>query len=93
MRPEWRPAIRVFRMDTPPRGELQEDARESVILSCPGRHTITGALVAFADAVELHVSVDGRLRRVLRFLTDTAARKHLDRLSRRLQARGYQLSS
>jgi hypothetical protein len=92
MQSEIRPQVRVFRMDTPPRGKLIEDAREVLIRSCPGKHTVTGSLVAFADAVELHLSVDGHLRRVLRFLTDSSARKYLERLIRRLEARGYQSS-
>jgi hypothetical protein len=76
-------------MDTPPRGKLIEDAREAAIFTCPGKHSILIALIAFADAVELEMSVDGRLRRVLRFLTDSGARKYLERVTRRLQARGY----
>lgn len=51
--------------------------------------TVNVVLVALTDAVELEVWADGALRRRSRFLRDTEARKYSERLSARLERRGY----
>ncbi len=51
--------------------------------------TVNLVLVALTDAVEVELYADGTLRRRLRFLRDTEARKYMDRLASRLEARGY----
>jgi hypothetical protein len=51
--------------------------------------TVNVVLVALTDGVELEVWADGALRRRARFLRDTEARKYSERLTVRLQRRGY----
>ena len=51
--------------------------------------TVNLVLVALTDGVEVELYADGTLRRRLRFLRDTEARKYMDRLASRLVARGY----
>ena len=51
--------------------------------------TVNLVLVALTDGVEVELYADGTLRRRLRFLRDTEARKSMDRLASRLIARGY----
>jgi hypothetical protein len=75
----------------PDRTGFAEDGRETVALI--GRHdqTINVVLVALTDGVELEIRADGALRRRLRFLRDTEARKYAERLYGRLARRGYAL--
>ena len=59
------------------------------MLSRPPAAPIRADLIAFIDAVELELFDGGHLRRRWRFLRDAAARRHADRLRRRLERRGY----
>jgi hypothetical protein len=77
-------AIRV-----PARDRIDEDARQSLALLQGCRQTVNVVLVALTDGVELEVWADGALRRRSRYLRDTEARKYSDRLSARLERRGY----
>jgi hypothetical protein len=74
---------------SPPRGSFSEDARESLTLVRRDDQTVNVVLVALTDAVELEVWADGKLRRRMRFLRDTEARKYSERISARLVRRGY----
>jgi hypothetical protein len=71
------------------RGNIHEDARETLATLRGCRQTINVVLVALTDGVELEVWADGSLRRRSRFLRDTQARKYSDRLAQRLSRRGY----
>ena len=51
--------------------------------------TINIVLVALTDAVEVELWADGLLRRRMRFLRDTEARKFSERIAARLHRRGY----
>ena len=73
----------------PRRDEFSEDARESLCLIHRNDQTINVELVALTDGVELEIWADGMLRRRLRFLRDTEARKYSDRIAARLRRRGY----
>jgi hypothetical protein len=76
-------------LHTPARSDITEDARQ-VIASLRGRdQTVNIVLVALTDGVEVEVHADGALRRRLRFLRDSEARKYMDRIAARLAARGY----
>jgi hypothetical protein len=78
------------RRSVPPRrGSFSEDARESLCLLRREDQTVNVVLVALTDAVELEVWADGTLRRRLRFLRDTEARKYGERLSNRLRRRRF----
>ena len=77
------------RFRSPPRGSFSEDARESVSLIHRDDQTINVELVALTDGVELEIWADGLLRRRLRFLRDTEARKYSERVVSRLVRRGY----
>jgi hypothetical protein len=46
-------------------------------------------LVAYADAVELELYSEGRLRRQLRFLRDAGARAYAERICEALGRRGF----
>ena len=72
-----------------PRGDIREDARETLALLRRPDQSINIVLVALTDGVELEVYADGSLRRRLRFLRDTEARKYHDRLVTKLGRRGY----
>jgi hypothetical protein len=74
---------------TTARGQIQEDARETLATLITGTQTINVVLVALSDGVELEVWADGTLRRRARFLRDTQARKYSERLASRLARRGY----
>jgi len=74
---------------SPPRGAFSEDARESLCLLRRDDQTVNVVLVALTDAVELEVWADGTLRRRLRFLRDTEARKYCERLAARLFRRRF----
>jgi hypothetical protein len=68
---------------------ISEDARQ-IIASLRGRdQTVNIVLVALTDGVEVELHADGALRRRLRFLRDSEARKYMDRIAARLAARGY----
>lgn len=71
------------------RGDIHEDARQTVAMLRACSQTINMVLVALSDGVELEVWADGSLRRRARFLRDTEARKYSDRLAGRLVRRGY----
>jgi hypothetical protein len=73
----------------PARDHIDEDARETVALLQGCRQTVNVVLVALTDGVELEVWADGALRRRSRFLRDTEARKYSERLTTRLERRGY----
>ena len=73
----------------PARGNLSEDGRQSMAILRNAAQTVNLVLVALTDAVEVELYADGTLRRRLRFLRDTEARKYMDRLASRLIARGY----
>jgi hypothetical protein len=73
----------------PVRGVLSEDGRQSIALLRRTDQTVNLVLVALTDGVEVELYADGTLRRRLRFLRDTEARKYMDRLASRLVARGY----
>ncbi|HWK11561.1 MAG TPA: hypothetical protein VNR64_15995 [Vicinamibacterales bacterium] len=77
------------RSSSPPRESFSEDARESLTLLHRDDQTINLVLVALTDGVELEIWADGLLRRRLRFLRDTEARKYSERLSARLLRRSY----
>jgi len=77
------------RLSPPRRGSFSEDARESVCLIHRDNQTINVELVALTDGVELEIWADGLLRRRLRFLRDTEARKYCERVASRLTRRGY----
>lgn len=72
------------------RGGIHEDARETLALMRGCRQTVNVVLVALTDAVELEIWADGSLRHRSRFLRDTEARKYSDRLTARLERRGYE---
>ena len=73
----------------PARDRIDEDGRQTLVLLQGCRQTVNVVLVALTDAVELEVWADGTLRRRSRFLRDTEARKYSDRLTARLERRGY----
>jgi len=75
---------------TPVRDSIHEDARQTLTTLRGCRQTISVVLVALTDGVELEIWADGSLRRRCRFLRDTEARKHSERLAGRLLRRGYQ---
>ena len=77
------------RLSSPQRDSFSEDARESLSLLRRDDQTLNIVLVALTDGVELEVWADGALRRRLRFLRDTEARKYAERLSSRLIRRGF----
>lgn len=77
------------RVSSPRRDSFSEDARESLSLVHRNDQTINVDLVALTDAIELEIRADGLLRRRLRFLRDTEARKYCERLAARLLRRGY----
>lgn len=72
------------------RGAITEDARETLARLRRPNQTISLVLVALTDGIELEIWVDGLLRRRSRFLRDTEARKHTDRLVARLTSRGFE---
>jgi hypothetical protein len=82
---------RPFRDRAPRRGTVSEDGRESIALLHRADQTVNVVLVALTDAVEVELYADGSLRRRLRFLRDSEARKYTDRLASRLRLRGYAL--
>jgi hypothetical protein len=71
------------------RAGISEDARESLAILHRHDQTVNLVLVALTDGVEVEVFADGALRRRLRFLRDSEARKYMDRLAVRLATRGY----
>jgi hypothetical protein len=71
------------------RDGFHEEARQSLGLLRADGQTINVVLVALSDGVELEVWADGALRRRSRFLRDTEARKYSERLTTRLERRGY----
>ncbi len=73
----------------PARDHIDEDGRQSLAFLQGGRQTVNMVLVALTDGVEVEVWADGALRRRSRFLRDTEARKYSDRLTSRLERRGY----
>jgi len=76
-------------IQVPARDRIDEDARQTLALLHGDRQTVNMVLVALTDGVELEVWADGALRRRSRFLRDTEARKYSDRLTARLERRGY----
>ena len=73
----------------PARDRIDEDARQSLAFLHGCRQTVNMVLVALTDGVELEIWADGTLRRRARFLRDTEARKYSERLTARLERRGY----
>lgn len=73
----------------PERGDFAEDGRESLAIVGRPDQTINLVLIALTDGIELEIRADGELRRRLRFLRDTEARKYADRLCGRLSRRGF----
>ncbi|HEY2434761.1 MAG TPA: hypothetical protein VGI12_18965 [Vicinamibacterales bacterium] len=73
----------------PVRHGIQEDGRETLARLVGDAQTINVVLVALTDGIELEIWADGALRRRSRFLRDTEARKHSERLAGRLTRRGY----
>jgi hypothetical protein len=73
----------------PTRGAVNEDARQTLAMLRGCSQTVNVVLVAFTDGVEIEIWADGSLRRRSRFLRDSEARKYCERLSVRLQRRGY----
>lgn len=71
------------------RDGIHEDARQTLAVLRGCSQTVNLVLVALTDGVELEIWADGTLRRRARFLRDTEARKHSDRLCARLTRRGY----
>jgi hypothetical protein len=91
---QWLLRTRLDHMRRPPvrphvRDGIHEEARQTLAMLRGCRQTINVVLVALSDGVELEVWADGTLRRRSRFLRDTEARKHFERLSGRLLRRGY----
>jgi hypothetical protein len=80
---------RTYTARGPVRGVLTEDGRQTIALLRRTDQTVNLVLVALTDGVEVEVYADGTLRRRLRFLRDTEARKYMDRVASRLVARGY----
>jgi hypothetical protein len=76
-------------VQAPARDRIDEDARQTLAMLHGCRQTVNMVLVALTDGVELEIWVDGALRRRARFLRDTEARKHSERLAGRLERRGY----
>jgi hypothetical protein len=76
-------------VQSPARDHIDEDGRQTVALLQGCNQTVNVVLVALTDGVELEVWADGALRRRSRFLRDTEARKHCERLTARLERRGY----
>ena len=72
-----------------PRGDIHEDGRQTLAMLRACSQTVNMVLVALSDGVELEVWADGSLRRRSRYLRDTEARKHSERLAERLIRRGY----
>jgi hypothetical protein len=72
------------------RDGIHEEARQHLAVLRGCSQTINVVLVALSDGVELEIWADGALRRRSRFLRDTEARKHSDRLTARLTRRGYE---
>ena len=70
------------------RGPLVEDGRQTIALVRRCNQTVNIVLVALTDGVNVEVYGDGHLRRRLRFLRDTKARKYAERLLTRLDRRG-----
>jgi hypothetical protein len=71
------------------RNGIHEEGRQTLAVLRGAHQTINVVLVALTDGVELEVWADGQLRRRSRFLRDTEARKHSERLAARLARRGY----
>ena len=71
------------------RDGIHEDGRQSLAMLRACNQTVNVVLVALTDGVELEVWADGTLRRRSRFLRDTEARKYSERLTGRLERRGY----
>jgi len=71
------------------RDGIHEEGRQTLSLLRACHQTVQVVLVALTDGVELEVWADGALRRRSRFLRDTEARKHSERLAGRLERRGF----
>jgi hypothetical protein len=76
-----------FRPET--RSGIHEDGRQILSVLRSHTQTVNVVLVGLTDGVELEVWADGVLRRRSRYLRDTEARKHSERLATRLTRRGY----
>jgi hypothetical protein len=83
----------LARVRSPRRTDIQEEGRQTLGVLRGCSQTINVVLVALSDGVELETWADGRLRRRARFLRDTQARKHFNRLAARLTRRGYRLEA
>lgn len=83
----------VPRLPAAHRRDIHEDGRETLALLRGCSQTINIVLVALTDGVELEIWADGTLHRRSRFLRDTQARKHSQRLADRLLRRGYHLGA
>jgi hypothetical protein len=71
------------------RTDISEDARQTIASLMRRDQTVNLVLVALTDGVEVELYADGQLRRRLRFLRDSEARKYMERLAVRLATRGY----
>ena len=69
--------------------DIIEDARQTIASMRRHDQTVDLVLVALTDGVEVELYADGGLRRRLRFLRDSEARKYMERLAVRLATRGY----
>ena len=84
----WRAG--VIRASTPPRHGESQDGRETLWeLRHDTELPIRADLIALTDGVELELFGGGVLRRLLRFLTDAAARGYAVRLRARLERRAF----
>jgi hypothetical protein len=82
----------VIRAKTPPRGADFDEHRQTLwvlMRSGIGPTTVTAEIIAFTDAVELEISVEGQPRPRLRFLRDGAARGYASRMQTKLLGRGF----
>lgn len=69
--------------------DITEDARQTLASLRGPDQIVELVLVALTDGVEVELYADGGLRRRLRFLRDSEARKYVERLAVRLATRGY----
>ena len=83
-KPTRRPRRVHERTDT-----ITEDARQTITSMRRHDQIVDLVLVALTDGVEVELYADGGLRRRLRFLRDSEARKYMERLAVRLATRGY----
>jgi hypothetical protein len=82
----------IIRASTPPRGTDCDEYREilwSVARKGDAPLAVRVDIVGCTDAVELEVTLAGRVRPRLRFLRDTTARSFAARMHAKLLGRGF----